>query len=360
MTALRGTEIELVAAERGDGGAEDGAASRFTPRPRFSLVRWGGAGDPSRNARPEPLLSVRGGVTRPSLRLAQGRGCGRVRAARGVLMAGCGGGEGVASGCDRDCLRAKRRCARRRSKSLRGKVGELESAGQAACLPSARAERRSSDLATRRRERPQRGPRTRPRSPTWKRRTRGDSLLAPDPRRTPRSRWIAGKLRASRRWRTCSSSSKLALDSAPVAARRIAAVGEASGGALRASSLLRVRSRSAQSASSHVPVPELVPEVQRPALGITRWPPLRTTPNSLPNIRSSDEPGNRHHRGPAQRSAERLREVLVGHRVGRGRVDDAADLSLSSAQSRMPDLVVDVDPGDVLVAAGQRSADARA
>ena len=42
MTALRGTDIELVAAHRGDGGAEDGPGVALRARPRSSLARGAG------------------------------------------------------------------------------------------------------------------------------------------------------------------------------------------------------------------------------------------------------------------------------------------------------------------------------
>ena len=53
MTALRGTEIELVALTRGDGGAEDGAGVALRRgRGLLWLGRREGPADPSRNDQP--------------------------------------------------------------------------------------------------------------------------------------------------------------------------------------------------------------------------------------------------------------------------------------------------------------------
>ena len=92
--------------------------------------------------------------------------------------------------------------------------------------------------------------------------------------------------------------------------------------------------------------------------GITRCPPRSTFPNSPPNLRSRTKPGTGTTAGRPERPPQRLREVPVSRRVRRGGVDDAADLLVVERPEQDPDLVVDVDPGDVLLAAGERAADA--
>ena len=59
-----------------------------------------------------------------------------------------------------------------------------------------------------------------------------------------------------------------------------------------------------------------------------------------------------------QRAAERLGEVLVGDRLGRGAVDRRHSSVAVERREVDADEVVDVDPRQVLVAAGDRAADA--
>ena len=93
--------------------------------------------------------------------------------------------------------------------------------------------------------------------------------------------------------------------------------------------------------------------------GITRWPPRSTLPELSAVHQVQGSPGTGTTAGRPKRLAQRLREHLVGHRIRRGRVDDAADLLVVERPEQDADLVVDVDPGDVLVAAGERAADAQ-
>src|SRR4051794_6597311 len=70
------------------------------------------------------------------------------------------------------------------------------------------------------------------------------------------------------------------------------------------------------------------------------------------------EAGNRGYCRALDRPAERLRELLVSHRFGRSGVDGAAHLLVVQRPKQDPDLVLEVDPGEVHLAAGERAADA--
>src|SRR5207244_1812444 len=69
------------------------------------------------------------------------------------------------------------------------------------------------------------------------------------------------------------------------------------------------------------------------------------------------ELGHRNDRGAPQHASERLRELPVGDRVGRGRVVGAGRLVGVHPPEQQADLVVDVDPGHVLATARERTAD---
>ena len=61
------------------------------------------------------------------------------------------------------------------------------------------------------------------------------------------------------------------------------------------------------------------------------------------------------HRGPAQHTSQRLRELAVRHGMGRHQVDRARELLGDERMLDRPDLVVDRDPAHVMAAAAQRS-----
>ena len=70
------------------------------------------------------------------------------------------------------------------------------------------------------------------------------------------------------------------------------------------------------------------------------------------------EARDRRHRRPVQRAAERLGERRVGDRLGRAGVDRAGPVVAVERGEVDADEVVGVDPRQVLVAAGDRAADA--
>ena len=82
MAALRGTEIELVAAHRGDGGAEDGAGVALRRGRGLLWLVGGGADGSARHEQPEAALECFGGVSpssspSPAVAAAQGSAKGR-------------------------------------------------------------------------------------------------------------------------------------------------------------------------------------------------------------------------------------------------------------------------------------------
>ena len=85
---------------------------------------------------------------------------------------------------------------------------------------------------------------------------------------------------------------------------------------------------------------------------------MSTAPNSLPYIRSSAKPGTGIDAGrsSARPSAFESSRLVTG--LGAVELIDAAHLLVVERPEQDPDLVLDVDPGDVLVAAGERAADA--
>ena len=103
---------------------------------------------------------------------------------------------------------------------------------------------------------------------------------------------------------------------------------------------------SPRSASSRSGMPELVAEVQRPPRHRPAGRPRSTLPNSLPNLRSSDEAGdgNRRRGGPSARPSAFENSRLV---TGLGAVALTTPLTFSFVErpEQDPDLVVDVDPG---------------
>ena len=119
----------------------------------------------------------------------------------------------------------------------------------------------------------------------------------------------------------------------------------------------RVPRAGPRSAASRSGMLELVAEVQRPP----RHHPLpasSTAPNSLPNLRSRTKPGTGITAGrPSARPSAFEKSRFV---TGFGAVALTTPLTFVVVErpEQDPDLVLDVDPGDVLVAAGQRPADA--
>ena len=62
--------------------------------------------------------------------------------------------------------------------------------------------------------------------------------------------------------------------------------------------------------------------------------------------------------GPVQRASERARELRVGHRIGRRRVDRACHGGVSNRPAHQLDPVLAMDPGPVLPARSDRPAGA--
>ena len=160
MTALRGTEIELVDAERGDRGAEDGAGVALRRGGGLLWVGGGGAGTPSQDERPEAALEClgRGHPTLPRAAHSGPRSCGarrlrrRLRRRRG-----------------RDRHRLRRRGALRRGQARAGAGGGRGRLGPGPRRLRRRRSRRAAGWTwPRPAPTPAARPRTRPRSPTSK------------------------------------------------------------------------------------------------------------------------------------------------------------------------------------------------
>jgi hypothetical protein len=74
---------------------------------------------------------------------------------------------------------------------------------------------------------------------------------------------------------------------------------------------------------------------------------------SEPRMGGDGELGRGEERRPLQHLAEQFRDRPVSHRVGRGGVDWARDVNRVKSPEDQGDLVIDVDPGHVWIAAGE-------